>query len=149
MPNLKGSVMQRWRIFVGFGHVGTFYFPLQKKYWYIKFGRAAEMRGSVMGYYTHENIPKDGGLWFPLIQPMWQFYANKGCGKECLCVTWDKNGKSSKAFGIFESAEAYFHTIYSMPPSKRCGYEIVNQNSPCKLYFDVGWETMGPDTAAL
>jgi len=102
-----------------------------------------------MGTYRHENIPKCTGWWFPLIKSMWQFYEQNVCGLQCVCVTWDKNSQGSKAFGIFETAEAYFHTICAMPPGKRCGYEIVIADRPCKLYLDVEWETMGVDPAAF
>ena len=107
------------------------------------------MLRSIMGTYRHENIPKCTGWWFPLIKSMWEFYEQNGCGLQCVCVTWDKNTQGSKAFGIFETAEAYFHTICAMPPSKRCGYEIVVADRPCKLYLDVEWETMGVDPAAF
>jgi len=102
-----------------------------------------------MGTYVHESIPRQAGWWFPLQTLMWEFYRDNECGSECICVTWDKNKTASKAFGIFKSAQSYFQTISDMPAGQRCGYEIIVEKRPCKLYLDVEWGSMGADANAL
>jgi len=101
-----------------------------------------------IGCYRHDNIPGSqgtrpgsNGLWFPVIKDLLTFRETMQDPHDTMCVAWDKNNKGCKAFGIFQSAREYFDTIKQMSPSKRCGYEIILKNSPCKLYLDVEWET--------
>ena len=102
-----------------------------------------------MHTFRHANIPENAGLWFPLIKDMLCFHRSKVWGKSSICVSWDKNEKAQKAFGIFESAADYFAAIAKMPSGKRCGYEIVLENKRCKLYLDVEWDSATADNEAL
>jgi len=91
--------------------------------------------------YTHENIPKSGGLWFAVLKDLTHHHASRTNKTGIVCAAWDKNATGSKAFGVFENGQEYFDTVQQMPLSKRSGYEIIMRDAPCKLYLDVEWET--------
>jgi hypothetical protein len=95
----------------------------------------------VIGTYTHENIPKSGGMWFAVLKDLTHHHASRQNKTGVVCAAWDKNATGSKAFGIFENGQEYFDTVQQMPFAKRSGYEIILRDTPCKLYLDVEWET--------
>jgi len=96
---------------------------------------------NAIGTYTHENIPKSGGLWFAVLKDLTHHHASRTNKIGIVCAAWDKNATGSKAFGVFEDGQEYFDTVKQMPLSKRSGYEIILRDAPCKLYLDVEWET--------
>jgi len=97
-----------------------------------------------------EGMPHEAGIWFPRFKPMFSHYEASEQRHRLFCVSWDRNSQGSKVFGLFEGAAQYFRVIRQMPPGTVCGYELLLENRPCKLYLDVEWETSGggADTAA-
>ena len=95
------------------------------------------------GTYTHENIPGHSGRWFPVLKDLIEYHSKMSSTAGIVCIAWDKNQTGSKAFGIFESADDYFETVEKMPAAKKSGYEIILRDSPCRLYLDVEWESLG------
>ena len=70
---------------------------------------------------------------------------------QLFCVSWDRlnaQNLGSKMFGIFETPAHYFRVIQRMPAGTVCGYEIILEGTPCKLYLDVEWETHGAEDMA-
>ena len=93
-----------------------------------------------------ENMPSDAGVWFSRYKDMFAHYEASPDKQKLFCVSWDRANATnlgSKMFGIFQTPVQYFRTIQQMQAGTVCGYEIILEGQPCKLYLDVEWETDG------
>jgi hypothetical protein len=93
-----------------------------------------------------ENMSNDAGIWFSRYKDMFAHYETSPDKQKLFCVSWDRANATtagSKMFGIFQTPVQYFRTIQQMPAGTVCGYEIILEGQPCKLYLDVEWETEG------
>jgi len=91
-------------------------------------------------------MSNDAGIWFSRYKDMFAHYETSPNKQKLFCVSWDRANTTtagSKMFGIFQTPVQYFRTIQQMPAGTVCGYEIILEGQPCKLYLDVEWETEG------
>jgi len=91
-------------------------------------------------------MSNDAGIWFSRYKDMFAHYETSPNKQKLFCVSWDRANATtagSKMFGIFQTPVQYFRTIQQMPAGTVCGYEIILEGQPCKLYLDVEWETEG------
>ena len=44
-----------------------------------------------------------------------------------------------KSFGVYDSLEDFFGNIVGLDAEKRWCYELIRENTPCALYFDIEW----------
>jgi len=95
-------------------------------------------------------MPHEAGIWFPRFKKMFTHCEASHQPHWLFSVCWDRNSQGSKVFGLFEGASQYFRVVQQMFPGSVCGYELLLENRPCKLYLDAEWETSGggADTAA-
>ena len=79
----------------------------------------------------------EGGVWFHR-----QLDAQKNSvDTQGVLVAWDKDSSTgSKLYGVFSNINLLYENILSITNTQRCGYEIISQSLPCKLYLDVEWE---------
>jgi hypothetical protein len=76
-----------------------------------------------------------GGKWFFTQSQMLDVNTS-----ETFAVAWDKREQDgSKLYGTFGDARAFFEGLHANTPDKRWGYELIPENSPCKLYADIEW----------
>ena len=83
-----------------------------------------------------------GGLWFSRQASMFEAKEKVLPGGGFL-VAWDKDGarkQASKIYGLYPDATTFYQNLLQNPVDKRHGYELIPENSPCKLYADVEWE---------
>jgi len=93
-----------------------------------------------------ENVPVGAGIWFSRFKDMLSHYEASPHKDELFCVSWDRLNATtlgSKMFGVFATPSHYFETIRLMPSGTVCGYELILENTRCKLYFDVEWDSSG------
>ncbi len=87
-----------------------------------------------------------GGAWWWRQAPMLEAYA--AGGKHGHTVAWDtapKKGekRGAKAYGLYDSVEAFYARLLRCTPSQRFGYELIPEATPCKAHADIEWE--GPE----
>ena len=57
-----------------------------------------------------------------------------------IVVAWALgDGKRGYVYGVFESMARFYEYLLETPPSKRVGFEIIREDTPCLLYLDVEW----------
>ena len=54
-----------------------------------------------------------------------------------FAVAWDKNKFGTKYYGRYPDPQTFYSSIRTM--KSPCGYELILENSRCKLYADVEW----------
>lgn len=89
----------------------------------------------------HHQFP-DGGKWFRTQSgALHLFNTAKNPG---FVVAWDKVGaesKGGKVYGYYRSIEDFHEAlVHESGPVERCAYELIPENTPCRLYLDVEWE---------
>ena len=85
----------------------------------------------------------DGGQWFGTQASLLAARRTLASGSGFL-IGWDKDSKKgSKVYGLYQDASSFFRKLSENPPDKRYGYELISENTLCKLYADIEWE--GPN----
>ena len=86
---------------------------------------------------TDQRLPF-GGKWFWTQEgAIRKFLSNNRQG---YVVAWDKNSETgSKYYGYYNSAENFHECLIRSTLAERCAYELIVEDIPCCLYFDVEW----------
>lgn len=71
-------------------------------------------------------------------------YLNQALARASLeqfVVACDKiENSGSKIFAVYDNPHIFYKALLQEPKENRCSYEVIRQNSACKLHFDVEWE---------
>jgi hypothetical protein len=88
------------------------------------------------------------GQWFP--EQALMFGASKDVSsdsnKSAFFVGWDKDAeKGSKLYGLYPDSMTFYKQLSQNVAEQRFGYELIPENTSCKLYMDIEWEGQEQD----
>ena len=80
-------------------------------------------------------VPR-GGQWFWDQASMLRANADN-CA---FTAAWDKEkDKGNKLYGLYPDPQTFYNSLLQNAPGQRWGYELVPQNTKCRLYCDIEW----------
>lgn len=81
-----------------------------------------------------------GGKWFYTQDAMMQHKKKLKTGVPFV-LSWDKDiEKRNKYFGVYESPRAFWESVQLSGLRYRYAYEMIPENTPCRLYMDIEWK---------
>jgi hypothetical protein len=89
-----------------------------------------------------------GGHWFMQQASMLEASTHvlPDSNKSAFFVGWDKDPeKGSKLYGLYPNPTTFYSHLLLLDADQRFGYELIPENTSCKLYMDIEWDDQGQD----